>query len=104
MTALTVAPIASPVPDQALTVAAALLTAADALAALRQARVMGMEAAGIIRQAVAPAPVELVLDPLDDYLRSIGQDPAVLYRWATPLSKVQVVEWLRGAASQAVAQ
>ncbi|MEV8635666.1 hypothetical protein AB0395_28800 [Streptosporangium sp. NPDC051023] len=106
MTALTVAPVSQTAPDEpsgpVSATSAALLTAADAIAQLRQARVMGREAVGIIRRAVAPASVEVVLDPLDDHLRSIGQDPAVLYRWATPLSKVQVVEWLRGAAGQAV--
>ncbi|MER7213535.1 hypothetical protein ABT340_41280 [Streptosporangium sp. NPDC000239] len=106
MTALTVAPVGPTAPDEPSSpmsaASAALLTAATAISALQQARVMGMEAVGIIRQAVAPARVEVVLDPLDAYLRSIGQDPRALYRWSTPLATAQVAEWLRDAAGQAV--
>ncbi|MFF4417004.1 hypothetical protein ACFYY8_31170 [Streptosporangium sp. NPDC001559] len=106
MTALAVALVGPTAPDQPpvpmSATSAALLTAATAISALQQARVMGMEAVGIIRQAVAPARVEVVLDPLDAYLRSIGQDPQVLYRWSTPLPKTQVAKWLRDAAGRAV--
>ncbi|MFC3985495.1 hypothetical protein [Streptosporangium jomthongense] len=87
---------------QTTPIADALRMAADTIEALPYARVTGQVTVLPALQAHAGSFAGFALDLLVAHLRSIGQDPVVLYRWSTPLATAQVAEWLRDAAGQAV--
>ncbi|GHE31383.1 hypothetical protein GCM10017673_37640 [Streptosporangium violaceochromogenes] len=79
-------------------VADALTRTADALEALPHPRVMGQTDVLPTLYRHAGQDTTAALDAIYTHLQQTGVDPALLFKWATPLPAAEVARWMRAAA------